>query len=370
MRTSLAVLACVGAMVVVLAGTPGLAAAPRPPMEGPPPMEERSDDARHGWVAELGERPGRPEWGPLAILEDQAALCEPAVAASRDKVTTERRRAALLLGLLGMAEGVRALETLRQDADREVRMQAGVSLCLLGEDSGLPAARVALGYAPAWLRYYAVAGLWRVGGRRAEEALQNARPHLSPFLQDCVDQALATPWEPVAEGVEVVADRAHAPADRADLWGQAADALISECDWWWHKGNYDQCIRCLEASLVFDPQNVEAYSNIGWLQWSMGRHGEAISTYRRAIAANPLSWDAADELANYYRMQKRYLLAEKYYAQAARLGSPPIQRRAWGHVLEILGRYDEARQVWQQILQLDPNDPIARRQLERLAGGQ
>lgn len=368
MRTGLVVLMGAGALALVGAASVSVAVTPGPPQEVPLPLRERSDDTEHAWLAELGERPGRPEWGPLPVLEDQAALLQPTIAASRDEGLTERRRAAFLLGLLGMAEGVPVLEALLKDTEREVRMQAGVSLGLLGEDSGLPAARVALGYAPVWLRYYAIVSLWRVGSRRAEEALRTARPHLTPFLQECVDQALAKPWEPVAEGVKVVSDRAHAPVERADLWGQAADALIAESDWWWHKGKYDQCIRCLEASLVFDPQNVEAYSSIGWLQWSMGRHGEAIRTYHRSIAANPQSWDAADELANYYRMQKRYALAEKYYAQAARLGSPAVQRRAWGHVLEILGRYDEARAVWQQILQLDANDPIARRQLERLAG--
>lgn len=353
-----------------LAGTPAVAAAPRPPMEGPPPMGGPSDELEHAWVGALGERPGRPEWGPLPVLEDQAALLQPAIVASEDGAPIERRRAGLLLGLLGMAEGVPALETLREDEDREVRMQAGVSLCMLGEASGLPAARVALGSGPTWVQYYAVAGLWRVGGPRAEEALREMGSHLPELLQEAVSQALAEPWESPTGGVEVVADRTHDPVDRDDLWGQAADALIGECDWWWHKGNYDQCIRCMETSLFFDPHNVEGYSNIAWLQWSMGRHAAAVSTYHRAIAANPLSWDAADELANYYRMQKRYLLAEKYYAQAARLGSPALQRRGWGHVLETLGRNDEARTVWQQILQLDPNDPIARRQLERLAGEQ
>jgi tetratricopeptide (TPR) repeat protein len=332
-------------------------------------MGEVTIDPEHVWVEELAAQPGRPEWGPVPILQAQRSLLQPTLEALGDPDPVQRRRAALLLGLLGMGEAVPVLDAARRDADREVRMQVGVSLCLLGDASGLPAARAALGEAPAWVRYYALTGLWRLGDARAEAALQAARAHLSPFLQDCVDQALAQPWEVPAAGGEAIADRGHAPADREDLWGQAADALISECDWWWHAGSYDQCIRSMEASLLFDPHNVEGYGNIAWLQWSMGRHGEAVSTYHRGIAANPLSWDAADELANYYRMRKQYDLAARYYELAARLGSPAIQRRSWGHVLEALGRYDEARAAWRQVLQLDPNDPIARRQLDRLGTG-
>jgi tetratricopeptide (TPR) repeat protein len=149
------------------------------------------------------------------------------------------------------------------------------------------------------------------------------------------------------------------------LWNAVSTSFVGESDLWWHQGDYDQCIRTQQTALYFDPEYVDLWTNIAWLQWSMGRHGEAIRTYRQCLAANPKSWQAAHALGEYYWRHGYKGAALTYLQQAADLGSPPVPRRFLGHAYRDLGEAAKAKQVWNDILAMDPNDPIARRELER-----
>jgi hypothetical protein len=317
-------------------------------------------------LGELASAPGRAEWAPLSVLGGRADLLPWARQALHQPSATDRGRGALLLGMLELPAGQAAAHWALRDPAREVRLRAAVALCLLQDDTGIAGARVALTEGPPWLRVYAVLGLWRLGDDRARAALQAALPRQSEFLQDLMQAALKTPPPPRLNPCAQPAPD-QPVTDLTDAWERVADAWVLESDHWWHKGNYDQCIRAQEAALEFDPQHVELYSNIAWLQWSMGRHGEAIRSYRRGLQANPDRWEAAHQLGLYYRGHGHLLLAEQYFRRAAELGSPPVERRQWGHTLEKLGRPDEALVAWQQVLKLDPTDPIARRQVERLS---
>ncbi|MEI6500732.1 MAG: tetratricopeptide repeat protein, partial [Armatimonadota bacterium] len=208
--------------------------------------------------------------------------------------------------------------------------------------------------------------LWRLNSRSARAALEGSVAYLTPFLAQCLQQALSHSRRPLR--LASPAEALPPPTGRYDLWLVVCDSFILESDHWWHKGDYEQTIRCQQTAVFFDPTNVEAFTNVAWLQWSMGRHGQAVSTYRQAIAANPRSWQAADALGQYYLRHHQTEVGVQYLQAAATLGSPPVPRRSLGHALEKLGRVDEARGVWSAILEMDPNDPIALRQLARLKG--
>lgn len=308
--------------------------------------------------------PGRAAWEPLPLLAGRTAYLPLIKRALHDQSPVTRRRALFVAGCLGNRAIVPSVKPALKHPDRLVRMQAAVALAALGRVEGAPGATVALREGPQWLRLYALQALWRLNSPAAREALRGSTDYLSPFLQARLKDALASSPMPLV--MKLLA--APAPASLYDLWLEVADTFILESDHWWHEGDYDQSIRCQQTALFFDPANVDAFTNVAWLQWSMGRHGEAVQTYRQAIAANPQSWEAAQALGGYYWGHSQREAAVEYFQLAARLGSPAIPRRTLGHALETLGRYDEARQVWQDILKLDPNDAIAKRQLERLKG--
>lgn len=310
--------------------------------------------------------PGLAPWEPLPLLSGQRTWLPLVTSALRDTNPVIRRRALFTLGCLRLSEGRALARPALADTDRRVRVQAAVALVSLGDSRGLAGTTIALREGPEWLRLYALQGLWRLNSREARARLKGSAAYLTPFLAQCLKQALAQRPEPSRPPPLV--ETLPPPAGRHDLWLEVCDAFILESDHWWHLGDHEQAIRCQQTAVFFDPANVEAFTNIAWLQWSAGRHGEAISTYRQTLAANPRSWQAADALGQYYLRHHQTEPGVEYLQRAAKLGSPPVPRRVLGHALERLGRHDEARAVWSDILELDPTDPIARRQLERLQG--
>jgi len=331
-------------------------AQPHDHMPGAPPEEEAT-----GLRVSVSRE---ADWAPWLMLGGRYDLLPLARRALQQPDPVIRRRGLFLLGCLMIPEGAYDAQRCTGDKDALVRMQAAVTLAMLRRYAGLDGAAEALRRGPDWLKFYAIYGMWRLNESVAREQLRGNRRGLSGFLRKTADAALSNPL-PQVERQSVRAPVEKTPASLYDLWRDVADAFVLESDLWWHKGNYDQSIRCHETAVFFDPSYVDAYSSIAWLQWSMGRHGEAISTYRRCIAANPKSWEAHQALAEYYWGHKQKQIAVKYYQQAADLGSPPIPRRALGHAYRELGYPEKAVQVWRDILKLDPNDPIARRELAR-----
>lgn len=331
---------------------------------GQSPIRDGEGSA-YAWGAAAAQTPGLPEWAPVPVLAGERVLL-PVVRACLDApLAADRQRAALTVAFVGDPAEAPRLRPLLAAPDRLTRIIGGIALCMLGDSQGIAAARAAFGEVPEWLRFYAIAGLWRVDTPSSRAALGSLQGHETPFLDECLRRAVAArpvPMTPASGGQHGLIP----PTSPEHAWAQVITALNAETEWWWHGGGYDECIRCAETMVFFDPTDVEVYASIGWLQWSMGRHGAAVSTYHRAIAANPGSWEAAQELGEYYRLQHRQRLAERYYRRAAELGSPAVQRRQLGHVLEALRRTDDAIAVWRDILAMDPNDPVARRQLQRL----
>lgn len=328
----------------------------------------RSEEAAATITPEVWARmqaPREAPWAPYRLLEGLRALLPAALQASQSADSLTRQRGLFVLGALGLPEGISAAQQNLRHPERLVRQQAAVALTLLYREEGLPGAAVALREGPDWLRYYALLGLWRLNSPRAQQAIAASLPYLTGFVKKLAPRALQAPPRRRVNTMRSPKPERDMPLPA--LWETVCNEYVRESDLWWHQGDYEQCIRTQWTAIFFDPEYVDLYTNIAWLQWSMGRHGEAIRTYRQAIAANPSSWEAHHEFGLYYWRHGHKGLGVRYLQRAAELGSPPVPRRQLGHAYRELGELDKAKQVWEDILKMDPQDPIARRELERLA---
>lgn len=278
-----------------------------------------------------------------------------------------RARSALVLGQIACPSSLDPLAAGLEDPARTVRVQCGIALGCMGDPRGTATCSYALISDPTWIRFYAIYGLWSINTDRAKTALRTRQVSQTGFIAEVLRSALQTPYV-APEPVPPLSPRATTEPRPSlqQLWEQAADVFVNESDWWFHGGDYDQVIRASEPSILLDPEYVETYSVVAWLQWSMGNDATAIRTLRRGVAAAAANPEAHFNLGYHYFNTKRYTQALPSLERAVKLGGDMISRRTYAHCLERLGRLRESLDCWESILKTDPTDGVANLNRDRV----
>ena len=169
---------------VLLVGSVGCASAPAKPPAAPTIGAEqkmswilRLEDQRVLRVADLPAEPPPPP-PPTSRKKNNTPppLAAPAVTPDLTKLLTDgeariRRRAALAVGRVGLAEGAAALQPLLSDADPEVRQMAAFALGLLADKSSVAMLTTALQDADARVRGRAAEALGLIGDTESAAAV-------------------------------------------------------------------------------------------------------------------------------------------------------------------------------------------------------
>lgn len=113
------------------------------------------------------------------------------------------------------------------------------------------------------------------------------------------------------------------------LWWQLADVNVSE-------GRFDNALVCVEKGLELEPDHPVLWIERGYIFNRLGRHQEALDAYRTAATARLWATPAVTSRA----------------------------LRGQGSALIDLGRFLEARSVYNASLELDPESESARKELE------
>jgi len=191
---------CAGVVLPALV-VPGCATAPpaATPLIAPAAAQAASLDTKVGWVLRLEAQrmlrdPGvMPDVvfaplpaAPAAALPPAPAL-KPAATADLMALAVDpdaglRRRAALALGRVGMADGLRALVPLLSDAAEPVRAMAAFAIGLVGDRQGVAPLQLALKDASALVRGRAVEGLGLIGEPSAAGAVADAAAGCAALL--------------------------------------------------------------------------------------------------------------------------------------------------------------------------------------------
>jgi cyclophilin family peptidyl-prolyl cis-trans isomerase/HEAT repeat protein len=146
-----------------------------------------------------------------------------------------RRRAALALGRVGLAEGVEPLARLLSDGELEVRQMAAFALGLIGEAAARPALVRALGDPEPVMQGRAAEALGAIGSREDADAIATmVRAHvasgaLAGIEPDELGYPLAPPVEAVRLGVYALARLGTFDA----LWAAVTDQSGQVVSRWW-----------------------------------------------------------------------------------------------------------------------------------------
>lgn len=168
----------------------------------------------------------------------------------------------------------------------------------------------------------------------------------------------------------------QAEAMYEDAAGTVADLLWVKSDAYFHWGRLDEVIDLAKAVVNLDPGYVDAWLGAAWLLWSdeeKDRDPEALEIYRMAMEHNPQAWEIPFDVgflyySNHMRDPKTAL---PYIQKAAELAPLPDKAkvlRTLGHVQRKLGRTKEALETFRQVLKINPDDRVAKTQVEHLRG--
>lgn len=158
--------------------------------------------------------------------------------------------------------------------------------------------------------------------------------------------------------------------------GAAANMLWLKSDQYWHMGaaGWWKMRPVFDAITRLDPQFILAWRTFGWhVAWNLQadappedkprylKEGEMI--FRRGIHANPKSWELRMELA--WLFQDRIRDPEKAIPLwKDTIGMPKAPIYSWHMLAHAYARtlqWKKSLEVWQQVLQKDPGNPVARR---------
>jgi tetratricopeptide (TPR) repeat protein len=128
-----------------------------------------------------------------------------------------------------------------------------------------------------------------------------------------------------------------------------ADILWDFSGDYFHRGWHPQTIRLCHVVEQLDPHFVEAYSNAGWLEWSLGDSAAAIRDVKEGVARNPNNASAYGYAGDCFHLWLKrpddaipyYIRAEDFFADA-----PWYVDGSLAHAAEKAGDYDRAAVAW------------------------
>lgn len=128
-------------------------------------------------------------------------------------------------------------------------------------------------------------------------------------------------------------------------------------------GNAEQLknITALELEVQKNPNNGEAWTQLGNLYYDTSQVKKAITAYSRALAILPANADILTDLAVMYRLDKQPNMALESLDKAIETNARhEFARLNKGIILLYdLNRAPEALQVWQELLAINPKVVIA-----------
>ncbi len=118
---------------------------------------------------------------------------------------------------------------------------------------------------------------------------------------------------------------------------------------------YDQSIKALNHAIDLNPNNTDAYSNLGVFYDEMNEFDKSLAVLRKAIEIDPLSDGALYNMGNTYAHMGNFTQAINSYKKAIALNSNNIDAvNNIGNSYAAMKDYENAIVWFRKVLELDP----------------
>ena len=120
---------------------------------------------------------------------------------------------------------------------------------------------------------------------------------------------------------------------------------------------YDRAIQWLQEELAKAPANAALRNSLAKMAVAGGKYDLAIATFKILIEQGPPSEDSYLRLGETYRLANNLERAAECFRRASKLApSDPTAQLQVATTLEALGRRYEARDIYEKVLKLDPEN--------------
>ncbi|MCO8125227.1 tetratricopeptide repeat protein [Stieleria sp. TO1_6] len=125
----------------------------------------------------------------------------------------------------------------------------------------------------------------------------------------------------------------------------------------------DEAIEMLRLAVRLDPDNGDAWNDLGNILSSLGQDDDAIAAYRHSVRCSKNVSLATNNLANTLMHQQRFGQAIEVLEAALASDRCAAMYQSLGKAYRAAGRLDDAREALRQATGIDPNDPDSHREL-------
>ena len=136
----------------------------------------------------------------------------------------------------------------------------------------------------------------------------------------------------------------------------------------YEKGLYEEALLCFTRATEINPGAKEAWNDRGLALKKLGRFEEAIESFNRAIQMDGRFWDALLNKALLLHETGSLSEAVRIYDRMIEIREDPRIICQKGFALEEMGRTDEAAEMFQKAIEMDPSLGPCREELEKLKG--
>lgn len=129
-------------------------------------------------------------------------------------------------------------------------------------------------------------------------------------------------------------------------------------------GDKQKALQEFQRAIELKPNYGDAYHNLANVYRELGQLDKALENYQNALKFNPDLWQSYQNIAAIYFSQKNYALALENIQKATTINPENLNlRNNLGVVYLIMGQKDQARDAFINVLNLDPNNQLARQGL-------
>lgn len=160
-----------------------------------------------------------------------------------------------------------------------------------------------------------------------------------------------------------------AKASRVDaIWNHAVDRLNGQMDIWFEDGDFPRVINMCRVMYALYPADFDIATNLGWMLENVEKWDEALAIYIKFRTENVKDPDAAWPEANFYFMKRAYQKIPPILEPTMKMATKPHANnyRTLAHAYERMNQLQDSKRVWQQMINVFPNDGPAKTNLSRV----